>query len=732
MRKLLASLFAQSCLFAALTLPAVAQAQSAVTIDADDIGGVVTSAKGPEAGVWVIAETKDLGNRFVRIVVTDDQGRYVLPDMPKAKYKIWVRGYGLVDSKQVIGEPGKALNLTAVTAPTPAAAADYYPAAYWFSLIRVPAESEFPGTGPQGNGISPAMKNQQDWLGNLKENCQFCHQLGIKATRELEAADSIQGWDMRVRRERANDDMHFQGNPDYRMKAPDYGTTMSNNMSRFGRPRALKMFADWTDRIAKGELPPAPKRPAGVERNVVVSMWDLAGDRFVHDHTVTDKRNPTVNAGGPIYALAQHSAMITELDPKTGKETEHKLMALDGKTWSVNLNNHTAMMDERGRVWMSTQGASNFEPAFCNDTVNNPYAKLYGRVMKNGRTIGVFDPKTDKSELIPVCFNSHHLNFTHKGSILFHSGDTEVVGWVDTKIWDATHDAAKAVGWCPMVLDTNGDGKIDLDRSKWNTNLANVGFGGGEGAASADPAAAAAAFDPKKDTRIAGFLYGMGVSPVDDSFWVAKYTPTVPSGIIRFVRGTNPPETCRTEYYEAPKINGKYQAFNARGVDVDANGIAWVAFGTGHIASFDRSKCKVTNGPTATGQQCAEGWHVYDTPGPKLQGTEIGSDWFYQTFVDHHDTSGLGKETPIFPSSVSDSLLAFLPATKQMVELRVPYPLGFYARGVDGRIDDPKAGWKGRGLWASNNILTMWHQENGEGEGEQMVKFQVRPDPLAH
>src|SRR5213594_4180889 len=122
-----------------------------VQIDNDDIGGVVTSAKGPEAGVWVIAETKDLPTGFSRSVVTDDRGRYVVPDLPPANYQVWVRGYGLVDSQKVQSTPGKIVNLTAVVAPNPRAAAEYYPAGYWFSLIRVPEKSEFPGTGPNGN-----------------------------------------------------------------------------------------------------------------------------------------------------------------------------------------------------------------------------------------------------------------------------------------------------------------------------------------------------------------------------------------------------------------------------------------------------------------------------------------------------------------------------------------------------------------------------------------------------
>src|SRR5262249_31687711 len=100
--------------FVAMPLTVHAQgAGQAVAIDNDDIGGVVSGPNGPEAGVWVIAESRDLPTRFTRSVVTDDQGRYVVPDLPKAKYKIWVRGYGLVDSAKVDGEPGQHLNLTA-------------------------------------------------------------------------------------------------------------------------------------------------------------------------------------------------------------------------------------------------------------------------------------------------------------------------------------------------------------------------------------------------------------------------------------------------------------------------------------------------------------------------------------------------------------------------------------------------------------------------------------------
>src|SRR5215475_1109483 len=118
--------------------PAQLNAQNTVAIDADDIGGVVTGPAGPEAGVWVIAETTDLGTKMSKSVVTDDQGRYVIPDLPKANYVVWARGYGLVDSAKTTSEPGRIVNITAQPAPNAAAAAEYYPAIYWYAMLNIP------------------------------------------------------------------------------------------------------------------------------------------------------------------------------------------------------------------------------------------------------------------------------------------------------------------------------------------------------------------------------------------------------------------------------------------------------------------------------------------------------------------------------------------------------------------------------------------------------------------
>ena len=181
------------------------QLDFAIKIGGSDLGGVVKSAKGPAADVWVIAETTDLPTKFAKMVVTDDNGRYVLPELPKANYKVWVRGYGLVDSAKVDATPGRVLDLMAVVAPDEKSAADYYPAIYWFAMLGIPKASEFPGTGAQGNGMSTGVKDQGQWLDVIKtDGCYTCHQIGNKATRDIEPMfkaeykTSAEAWERRI------------------------------------------------------------------------------------------------------------------------------------------------------------------------------------------------------------------------------------------------------------------------------------------------------------------------------------------------------------------------------------------------------------------------------------------------------------------------------------------------------------------------------------------------------
>ena len=701
-------------------------ASSGVPLIADGIGGVVTGPKGPEAGVWVIAETEDTPTRFIKIVVTDDQGRYLIPELPKQKYRVWVRGYGLVDSKQIEGLPGKSLNLTAVPAPDAKAAAQYYPANYWFAMIEPPATNEFPGTGPKGNGIAPTIKTQQEWVTHLREGCTICHQLGDKASREV-IDNSPEGWAERIRMAREDGDQTV-GN-----LGRSFSHDMQNNMTRFGTQRGLKMFADWTQKIAKGEIPAtAPPRPMGVERNAVITVWDWAQGRALHDEISADRRNPTVGANGRVYAASNTTGTLQWVDPVRHEAGEIPLPGKDGK-YDINAYPHNPMMDQKGRIWLTDssrgrqvtsraeQGIKIENPlgpraSYCFDGTLNKFAKFYPQPGQNTSAIFLYDPTKPDIEHIPACYGTHHLAFGYdKDNTLYFTGDAKLVGWVNTRIWDETHDPGKSQGWCPAVLDTNGDGKITPDPAQWNE----LGVPG----------------DPKKDTHMRGFDYGVDVHPKDGSVWFTKVNPYVPSGVHRFDPGANPPETCMSEYYEPPKkADGTYVAFDARGIGVDMNGIVHASFGSGKLGTFDRSKCKVMRGPTATGQHCPEGWTFYDIPGPTIASTDnVSADWFYLNWVDTYDTLGLGANVPLTVGSNSDSLIAMLPKTNQVVHFRVPYPMGFYSRGMDGRIDDPRTGWKGRGVWASMGTFPVWHQEGGEeGKGPQLIKFQVRPGPLAY
>ena len=336
-----------------------------MSIDVDDIGGVVRSNSGPEAGVWVIAETDGLDTRFRKIVVTDDQGRYVVPDLPTAEYQLWVRGYGLADSTPVRGRPGATVDLRASAAASPKEAAEVYPANYWYSLVEVPPPSEFPGTGENGNGISPGMRNQAAWIDGLKQGCQLCHQLGNEATREIlnpSNYDSTEAaWAHRVR-------------------AGQRGNMMEGYLRRFGEDRAVSMYAEWTDRIMAGEVPDAPPRPQGLERNVVLTMWEWGGETaYIHDEIATDKRDPTINAGGPIYGVEFANDKLVWVDPNTNEAHEVHIPVRDTPgegdfgsyidqenlepsiywgdelIWDNPGNPHNPMMDADGRIWMTHQ-----------------------------------------------------------------------------------------------------------------------------------------------------------------------------------------------------------------------------------------------------------------------------------------------------------------------------------------------------------------------------------------
>jgi len=688
--------------------------------DDDDIEGVVTGPNGPEAGVWVIAETRDLPTRFAKIVVTDDRGRYLVPDLPAAKYDVWVRGYGLVDSPKQQAEPGATLNHRAVPAPNPRAAAEYYPAGYWYSLLKVPPESDFPGTGPQGNGIDPMITTQAEYLHTLKNGaCLGCHQMGSKGTRELHPnlgtfSTSVAAWARRLQSGQA-------------------GGAMMGMVQQTG-PRTLQIFADWTDRIAAGEVPPTPPRPQGLERNVVITMWDWADPKaYLHDLVSTDRRNPTVNANGPVYGVLEASAdYLPMLDPLTHKATRVPVTVRDPNTpssgnqqpmapspywgtepiWNSQGNVHNPMFDEIGRVWITSRVRGFDNSAFCKAGSEHPSARAFP-LNGAGRHLAMYDPRTKEMKHISTCYGTHHLMFAEDADrTLWTSGGGQVIGWLNTRLWDETGDEERAQGWTPLVMDLNGNGRRD---------------------AYVEPNAPA---DPTKDRRIQPGQYGGGpyaLAPAaDGTVWGTLFG--FPGAVFRMTPGSNPSETALTEVFELPWNNPAVPnvGFSPRGGDVDRNGVYWAALASGHLASFDRRKCKgPLNGPTATGQHCPEGWTFYAEPLPQLGNvTGPGSgEGSYYTWVDQFNTLGLGANVPINTGNQSEGLLVLKDG--EWVVLRVPYPMGFYTKWLDGRIDDPNAGWKGRGLWASISTRAPFHMEGGKGNTPKAYRFQLRPDPLA-
>jgi len=704
--------------FATTPVRVSGQAAAPPAIDNDDIGGVVTGAQGPEAGVWVIAETRTTPTRLIRSVVTDDRGRYVVPDLPAGEYDVWVRGYGLVDSPKVKSTPGKIVNIKAVPAPDKKSAAQYYPAQYWYAMMQMPPKSDFPGTGPTGNGIAANIRSQGEWIRQVvnTDGCTGCHQMGGAATRTIPSdiagqfPDSKAAWDRRI-------------------QAGQAGGGMSARFTQVGRQRAISMFSDWTDRIAKGELPDAtPSRPQGKERNVVVTMWDWADPKvYLHDEISSDKRNPTVNGNGPIYGALEESAdYFPVIDPKTNTSSQIKLAPRDADTpsagdqppaaaspywgnetiWNSKTTVHSFAMDKQGRVWAAARIRKGDTPAWCRAGSEHPSAKLLP-VNQAQRGLIMYDPKTKQLTTIDTCYSWGHVNFDDNDVLWSSFGPAGVEGWFDVKIWDKTHDEKASQGWSAFVLDNNGNGKRD---------------------AYTEPNQPA---DPTKDRRLNVQYYGDSPAP-DGSVWGS--VQGFPGALVRFVPGAHPPETALTEYYEVPWSNPKAptQGFAPRGMDVDSKGVVWTVLSSGHLASFDRKKCAgPLAGPTATGQHCPEGWTLYPLPGPNYKGAvENGSaDSAYYDFVDRFDLLGVGKDVPVSTGNLSEGLLALVDG--KFLMFRVPYPMGFFAKGMDGRIDNPNGGWKGKGLYTSISTRAPFHQEGGKGTTSKLVKFQVRPDPLS-
>jgi hypothetical protein len=510
---------------------------------------------------------------------------------------------------------------------------------------------------------------------------------------------------------------------------------MALTLGYMGIDASLKNFADWTDRIAGGELPFAkPNRPQGIERNMVVTMWDFSTPKFyLHDGISSYQHNPRVNANGPIYGAPEESTdLVPAVDPvnhraftikhpvQPGTPSSLKLPMQPspywGKEplWDGSSSLHNAMMDEQGRVYFSARFRGPNNPDFCKKGSDHPSAKVLP-LEQNGRQISIWDPKQQKWHHVDTCFFTHHLYFAKdKDQTLWLSqggpgASNGAVGWVKTRVFFETGDSARSQGWTPVVVDTNGNGKRD------------------------EYVEPNAPVDPKKDKRIMAAFYGIMPSTVDDSVWGQTMGQGFarmdqPGYIVRLIPGPNPTETSIAELFVPPD-----GAWSPRGIDMTTDGVIWTPLASGHMASFDRRKCKgPQNGPQAlTGKLCPEGWTLIRMPGPQFKGLDPSgsANHAYYVWVDRYNTLGLGNNVPIFNTNGSESLMAVVGG--KVVDLRVPYPTGFFTKLVDGRIDDPNTGWKGKGVFTMSGTRTVFHNEGGTANSPKVYKVQIRPDPLA-
>jgi hypothetical protein len=273
-----------------------------------------------------------------------------------------------------------------------------------------------------------------------------------------------------------------------------------------------------------------------------------------------------------------------------------------------------------------------------------------------------------------------------------------------------THDEVKSQGWTPIIVDTNGNGKRD------------------------EYVEADKPLDPTKDKRVMAAFYGVQPSPIDDSIWGQTMDRGFsrvdqPGYIIRLMPGSDPAKTALAEIYQPPP-----GTFGPRGIDIGLDGVVWTVLSSGQLASFDRRLCKgPLNGPTtAEGKQCPEGWKLYRFPGPQFKGLDNSgsADHAYYVWVDRYNTLGLGPNVPIASTNGGEALLALV--NGELVSLHVPYPMGFFTKNVDGRIDNAAAGWKGRAIWTTSGTRANFHSEGGTDANPKVFKVQMRPDPLAH
>ena len=358
---------------AALLLLEVGAARSS------EIAGTVTSARGPEAGVWVIAETHDFKTRFAKIVVTDEAGRYLSARSSAAPRT--ASGCAATASPtrpKSEATPGHSVNLAAVIAPDAATAAKVYPAAYWYAMMKIPEEAEVASLPGGRNGYLMWMKNM---------GCVGCHQLGNLATRTLPPS---------LGKFKSSAGGVAAAHPVRARPASQMINIVQGALA--GVPDSLSCAIGPTASPPANCRPRRRARPSGIERNVVATVRDWSDDKaYLHDLSSTDRRHPTVNANGLIYGSsgAQHRQFP---DARSGAQHGHRpsrrrcampirrrltttRCCAPRRTGARSASGtagpiaHNPMLDASGRVWYTARIRAAGNPAFCKKGSAHPSAQ---------------------------------------------------------------------------------------------------------------------------------------------------------------------------------------------------------------------------------------------------------------------------------------------------------------------------------------------------------------------
>ena len=485
-----------------------------------------------------------------------------------------------------------------------------------------------------------------------------------------------------------------------------------------GRARGLEMFADWTDRIAAGEVPPAPPRPQGIERNLVLTMWDWGGPAtFAHDELTTDKRNPTANAYGPIYGvdwgndgflIARPAGAHRHRAAYPGARSKRppgkaQSMPVPSPYWGDKLywfdpaiTNHAAM-DSKGRVWMSSRfRVPENQPCVLRDpSVRGARAaadEASGRSSTSTRRRGNSSRSTSASTCITCSLRAMR---TKRSTATARSAAQSAGSTRASSRRPATRGGAGLVPPWYRRQQRREESIRAVDRAD----------SGGRDLQRHSP-------------------------PDDGSVWGAVPGP-MPGKIVRHRSEDLRGRSLRAAVRSGGRRRRLHAARHRRRFErrhLDGAG--------GQRPPRELRPAQVQGslqGPAATdGQHCREGWTLHPVPGPRFKGVrgDVAVDFQYYNFVDRFNTFGLGANCRS-PTARTRIRCSRCSPTAAGSCLRVPYPLGFFSRGMDGRIDDPNAGWKGRALYADYGPNAVWHVEGGLGTRSAVVKFQLRPDPLA-